>query len=362
MIKIAHIGLSHNRGGIESFVMNIYRNIDRSEFQFDFLVNHDFPLPYEEEIKKLGGRVFYNLYSRRNPKRFINNIVNFLKEENYDAVHIHRTNIADLDYLWMAKKAGIKKRILHSHSTGYINMKKLNFFARNFERYNRNHLSEVANINLACSYKAGDWMFGDLDYTFIPNGIELKKFEFSEDFRKELREKYGFNDNNYVIGHVATFLDFKNHEFVIELFEKYYKQNKNAVLFLVGDGKLKSGIERLVNEKNLQKNVVFAGLLKNVNELYSMFDCFILPSKFEGLPIVGIEAQANGLPCLFSEKITSELKINDNVEFLNIIDSDVWASRLDEIKKMRIYSQEKLLTKGYDISQTVNKLSEIYKG
>lgn len=357
MIRVLHIGFTENRGGIESFAMNLYRNIDRNKIQFDFLVYNDVIMPYEDEILELGGKVYKNSYRRKDPKRYTKNFIKFLKDQDYDFVHFHRTNIWDLDYLWMAKMAGVKKRILHSHSSGYIN--KSNPIKKILEKINKLNLDKLANIYLACSKNSGEWMFDSSNYKIIYNGIDYDKFNFSIKNREKIRNHLNIKDTDILIGHVGTFLEVKNHDFIIDLYINIFKENHNYKLLLVGEGGLRGKMMQKCIELNMQDNVIFTGSISNLNEFFSAMDLFILPSKFEGLPLVGIEAQANGLPVIFSNKITREVKLNDNVFYLDINDSKAWSNYIINNNLDRIdFDIEKF--EKFNIKNVAKEMEKIY--
>ena len=257
---------------------------------------------------------------------------------------------ANLIPIKLAKKYGIKKIIVHSHNS---NVPK-NIIKLLLHQINKNQINKYANTLIACSKKAGDWMFGKNDYTILNNAIDVEKFsyniEYSKERPQELKEKK-------IIGHVGRFCDTKNQEFIIDILTLLNKSSNNYYLYLIGDGEDKEKIKKKIEKYNLNEQVKIINGTKDVYKYYSQFDLFILPSKFEGLPIVGIEAQANGLPCLFSDRITTELKINNNVKFIKIDNADEWAKEIKHIDNRT--NEIKLASSGYDINHNYKKLEEI---
>lgn len=356
MIRVLHIGMTSNKGGLESFIMNVYRNIDRSKIQFDFLAMADEKIAYEEEIKQLGGNVYHVLYRRSNLKRYNLSVLKFLKSKNYKIVHHHRTHLGDLDYLWLSKFAGIDNRILHAHSTGYITS--LNIIAKFSEKINRIFLNSVATKLLACGNQAGKWMFGDNKYEVVNNAININDFVFSNKLRTEIRSQYNIGQDKIVIGNVASFFPVKNQQFLIELL---LKLDSNYMLCLIGDGPERKNIEKMVEENNLKNRVLFTGSISNVKDYYNIFDIFVLPSFFEGMPIVGVEAQTNGLQCIFSDKISKDIAITDSATFLSIESLDDWVRSINNSDGKRNLEIASIYEEGYDISSVTNQITNIYK-
>ena len=281
-IIIAHIMGKWNGGGVESVVMNYYRNIDRNKIQFHFLCDEDSTdIPYEE-IEKLGGKVIV-IPPYQKLFKYQKELYRIFKENNYKIVHSH-INALSVFPLRIAKKAGIPIRIAHSHSTS--NKKE---WKKNILKMILRPLSKLyANNYFACTEYAGKWLFGKKvverkELNVINNAIDLKKFEFNENTRKALREEFGIKDDTLIIGHVGRFMKQKNHEFLIDVFEKAIKQDDNIYLILVGQGPLEDKIKEMAKEKGIENKILFLGQRNDVNKLYQAMDIFVLPSLYEGL-------------------------------------------------------------------------------
>lgn len=365
-VRVLHIGMTPNYGGLESFVMNIYRNIDRNKIQFDFMTLNDSKIAYEDEILSLGGNVYPILYRRRDVIKHFTHLPFkfFQKHREIQIVHFHKSHLADLDVLIVSKIMGVPIRIIHAHSSGYI--KPLGKIAQITEKINKRYLKKLSTHNLSCSNYAGKWMFGDLPFKIIPNAIDTDKFRFNADKRDEIRNKLNLK-NKFVIGHVGTFFDVKNQSFLIDVFQNFYFRNKNSVLILIGDGPLKKDMMEKVKSLGLQDHVIFTGIKKNINDYLQAMDVFTLPSKFEGLPIVAIEAQTSGLPCILSKNITDEVKLTNQVYFESIDNIDGWVSKLEHIKnevkvmgKIRLDNVNQIRKAGYDIKTMAKQIEQFY--
>lgn len=344
--------------GVATYAMNYFRNIDKERFQIDFVIGLNEKNEYYDEIICAGSNIFYI------PKLNIINMVatlkeidNLLKNNDYDIVHCHVINMGAF-YLYFAKKYGVKHRILHSHSTKYADRR-----INSIRNYILSFISKkYANHYFSCSKLAGDFLFKNKKYDIINNAITVEKFDYNEEIRKKVREKYNISDNQLVIGHVGRFCNQKNHKFLIELFKLVQEENNNSVLLLIGEGTLQPKIKEKVSRENIQ-NVIFTNNVSNVNEYMQAMDCFLLPSIYEGLPLVGIEAQTSGLPCIISDKVTKETDITGNCIFLPITNSsnNLWKRALANIDiKNRKSVKEKIVKSGYDISEETKKLEKYY--
>lgn len=320
--RILHVVPNMNSGGIENLIMNIYRKIDRTKIQFDFIVHYEKKGFFDDEIESLGGKIYrFPVIENKNVIKYIKDLNQFFKtHKEYKVVHGHMASLAYL-YLGIAKKYRVPVRIAHSHGTSHLKNLKgyCKYIMFKFAKYN-------ANNYYACSTEAGNYLFGkNRKFEFIPNAIELEKFAYSEKTREEVRKKLKINDK-IVIGHVGRFNLQKNHEFIIDIFKAISEKNKKCVLLLIGIGELQEKIKQKICDYKLEDKIYMLGLRKDVAELYQAMDIFLMPSLFEGLPLTGVEAQASKLKCIFSDTITREVKITDNIEFLNLsIGAEKWA-------------------------------------
>ncbi len=343
-------------GGIESFVMNIYRHIDRTKIQFDFLVHYKERFFYDDEIEALGGKIHrLSFRNDHNWFKYKKDLARFFQAHpEYQIVWGHMEGLASV-YLKAAKKAGVRTTIAHAHITSAErSLKGL------IKRILRKNIYKYTDYRFACSTEAGKYVFGNHEFTLIPNAIDTSKFLYNEEKRREIREKHGWQ-NRFVVGHIGRFNEQKNHRYLMEIFDEYKKMNPNAALCLCGDGELMPEIKSIVENKGLTDSVLFTGNIPNTNEYYSAFDCFVMPSLYEGLPVSGVEAQTSGLPCVFADTITRETALlQDRVCFLPITEKpEIWAKTiLNQNGVKRNLSKDETLFTQYDIYHLTQQLSE----
>ena len=309
-VKVLQVVATMNMGGIENFLMNLYRSIDREKVQFDFLILNNETNIFEKEIEELGGKVFKIESIKK---------VGYLKIKNKIFLHFSRI---------LLKKSQAKK--------------------------------------FACSKVAGIWLYGkNSDFNIIYNGIDASRYKYNYVIRENKREELQLSKKDIIVGHIGGFRKVKNHDFIIEIFSELYKKNKNYKLILVGDGELKKEIELKVDKKGLRKNIIFLGIRKDIAELLQLFDIFLFPSLYEGLPISLVEAQTSGLKCFISENITREIDLGLGlVEFISLKKNVFeWANIIEEKRNYTRRSRlEVIQEKGYDIEKTSKDLIEVYLG
>ncbi|MBQ9072382.1 MAG: glycosyltransferase [Bacilli bacterium] len=353
--KVLVFGLSNRVGGVENFYFSYYRKLDHTKYQIDFVVKYN-TVFNEKEVKENGGRIFSIPNLRHQPFLHHKLLKNIIKKGNYDIVHANAVSVADILHLKLARKYKVKKIIIHSHNSG-MNPK---IIFRFFHAINKHKLKKLGTHFLACTKQAGEWLFGKkLDFQVLNNAFDIDKFKYNEKYREEIRKKLKIKDE-FVIGHVGRMCYQKNQEFLIKVFKEYLKINKKSKLILIGCGHDEENIRNLIDELNLTKNVLIIHS-DDPYKYYSAFDIFAFPSRYEGLGIVGIEAQINGLPCLFSNTIPSDIKINNNVDFLPITDIEKWVKLLTS-KKLKRVDKINSRIKKYDIENEVKKLEKIYQG
>lgn len=351
-------------GGIGSFVINYQSNFQPNIIKIDYLIFDDeLQGDFDKKVSKLGSTV-YVLPALKNRRLFSiwREIEKFFKvhAEEYVAVHLHSVNIAFM-ILTAARKNGIKNLLAHSHATMYSD-KKLNGIRNYFLCLN---LNKQATMYLACSRAAGQFLFGknnSSEIVILNNAIDCDKFKFSKLIRQEIREDLNLQEK-YVVGHVGRFNEQKNHKFLINIFEEIYKINNKAVLLLIGDGPLVPEIDRMIKEKHLESSIMKLGMRNDVAKLLQGMDVFVLPSLYEGLPVIGIEAQASGLPCVMSDKVTTEVSII-NVKFMSLKqDAYQWAVCINYMKNsIRREDAAKIVSDaGYNIKIEALKLQKIYQ-
>ena len=363
MIRILHSVSNMDRAGIETMLMNYYRHMDRDKFQFDLLSNKEKPGAYDKEILQMGGKIFHT--PGLNPIKYFKYLKYmkevFKKNGEYRIVEAHNGALG-VYALHAAKVNNVPVRIFHAHGASITKDWKLPI-----KLVCKAMLPANMNYHFSCGIAAARCYFGDKvvrqkDYELIPNAIDVKEFVFNEDIRKNLRSQYNLDGKN-VLGHVGRFMKQKNHTFLIDVFERVAQKDKDAVLVLLGDGELMDEIRKKVNDKKLDDRVVFVGNVANANEWYNAFDVFVLPSIWEGLPVVGVEAQANDLPCIFSDCITREIELLEKTKFISLdTDVTVWADEIiDKFKYTNRKNNMSLITdKNYNIEIESKKLQERY--
>lgn len=360
MKKIIVFGLTENIGGIETFYMSYYRNLNLKKYQIDFIVVGD-TIAFQNEIIARGSKIYQFPNFKRHPMKYIKKLKKLLKYNKYDIVHVNMLSAANILPLKIASKLNVPKVIAHSHNNGIPK----GFIRSIMHNVNKSKLNKYANVFLACSDSAGKWMFGEnSDFIVLNNAIEIKKFEYEEHYREELRKKYKISSGAFIIGHIGRFCEQKNQDFLLDIYIDYLKINSKSKLFLIGDGKDKEKYKNILKEKEITDSVILLDNKEDVYRYYSAFDLFVLPSKFEGLGIVAVEAQANGLPCLLSDILPPIVKINNNVTFLSISDKDTWVKNIDCIYKkgFKRDDSKKIYKSNFNISKQVAYLEKIYGG
>ena len=348
-------------GGIESVVMNYYRCIDKNKFQFDFIAPKGSTFPNKDEIEKLGGRIFV-VPKYSHPLAYIKAVRKIFRENNYKIVHCHM-NTMGIFAMYAAYKEHIPIRILHNHSM--IN----HFFSRS--EFKRNILKYILRTFCkiypshfcACSKAAGNWMYGkNFNYTIFNNGINVDKFKFNPEIRESVRAELGLQDK-LVVGHIGRFCPPKNHVFLVEIFNNLLSLHDNAVLLLIGEGELLDQVKLKVKQLNIEDKVIFLGKQNDTSKYYQAMDVFCLPSRYEGLPVVAVEAQCSGLPCLFSTYVSKESKILDSTEFLSYDDTlDKWSQTMSELaNNQRVDGAEQVRKCNFDMKDEAKKLELYYQ-
>ena len=361
-IRVAQIIGKWLGGGVESVVMNYYRHIDRSKIQFVFICDEDSTnIPYEER-EKLGGKVIL-IPPYQKVFKYHKELKKILKEGNYKIVHSH-INTLSVFSLFAAKCAGVPVRIAHSHSTTNKQEKKKNLVKQVLRPFSK----VFATDYMACTEHAGRWLFGNKEYDngnvyLLNNAIDLDKFKYDEKLRKEKRKELNIKEDTLVIGHVGRFVEQKNHRFLIDIFNEVHKQNKNSILLLIGQGPLMEEMKEKVDSLGISDSVKFLSQREDVSELYNAMDLFLFPSLYEGLGMVLIEAQANGLPCVASTEVPAIAKVTEKLTFMNLESGvEIWIkaifSYLKDVNRKNIILNDEL--KKYDIKSESYKLEEIY--
>lgn len=369
-MRVLHLFTNpHLTNGATVFEYRISDFLRDEDIYFDYLVTEQ--ASDEELIRyKEMGSVVYRLPIDNDHGLIVRELkinlqyFRFFKKHHYDIVYADTENSLRSVHLFMARLAGIKVRVVHSHNTGLQTFSKKSRFIARFMRFFFNF---SATHYFACSDMAAEWLFPkkvykQKRYTLLTNGVDLEKFEFNLEIRKNIRTKYQIAEDETVIGNVGRFMPQKNHGFLLEIFGEVLKIRKKAKLFLIGTGPLMGEIQEKALELGIADKVIFVGNIPDTNDYLQAMDVFVMPSLFEGLPITGIEAQANGLPCIFADSITRELEITNQAEYcsLNEPASD-WAVRvLAAADRGRMDCKAELILNGYSIKDTVKYLSDFY--
>lgn len=368
-VRVLHVIGRRPKGGIGTFLQNVTKYIDKNRFQFDFLINgSENPGQFDNKMVELGSKVYVlPELSYKSTYRYLKALSDFYKTRNkYDIIHVHSPNIAVFNYIF-ARVHTSAKIAVHSHSTKFSD-KTLNSI-RNFILHSPIKL--IADIKFACNHASAEFMYGkkatkDGIVNIVKNGIEVDRYAFDSLIREKYRLELHASES-LIIGHVGAFVPVKNHEFLIEIFREILKIEPKAILILVGDGELFDTIYNKVSMLGINDSVRFLGRRYDVNEIMQALDAFVLPSKFEGMPLVGIEAQASGLPCFFSSSVSDEIEITEAVSFIELDKNPYhWAINIIENTKKysnfeyRSKASKMVIDKKYDIIETVKEIEEAY--
>lgn len=362
-MKVLHIVSNLSvRNGVMSVIMNYYRHFDTNNIEFDFLYFDDKEVEYKSEIEKIGGKV-YKINRTKNPIKLLSQINRFIKKNasNYQIIHVHELYLISA-LIGIKKKNKSIKIIAHAHATK---------FSENKLKAIRNRIMSIPNAFVpnylfACSKDAGVAIFGkrfkDIG-NIMNNSIDVSKFYPNNEERKALRNQLKIEDK-YVIGHVGNFNIQKNHEFLIDVFNELQKDKDNVVLILVGDGELRKNIIEKCERLGISDKIIYLGTRNDVNKIMNAFDCFVFPSIYEGLGIVLIEAQATGIPCVFSDVVPKEANIikENNTTISLKSDLKVWTKAIIDSQNKKIENPKKRIQEaGYDINIEAKEMQEFYR-
>lgn len=366
MKKILVFGMTENPGGVESVIMNYYRNIDRNKFQFDFLCNSLQPVAFEDELINLGSQMIHFPARSKNYFQYKKCLNAFFKNHasEYSAIWVNVCSLANIDYLILAKKYGIEKRIIHCHNSQNMDNKLRGILHSYFKK----KLDQYATDFWSCSKDASAWFYDrklNNRIVIINNAIDVDSMKFDTIRRDDLRQKLKWN-NNYIIGNIGRLHFQKNQKFAINIFSELLKKMPDARMVFIGQGEDEKDLKSQVKLLHLEDKVLFAGKQSNIRDWLSAMDLFLFPSVFEGLPLAALEAEANGLPVIASNKvIPQELKINSNFIFfdLELLPAD-WAEQIAEMRTRTCREtyqiiKENFKAHGYEITHEVLKLEKL---
>lgn len=361
--RILIIGLTERMGGVETFIYNTTTHSDKTKYKYDYLVHGTDHCVFENEINTFYNdgeqHIFFCEKYKSNPFACIRHLKKFYAKNGnkYDYIHFQSGSTAEILYVYpFCKKYGIKV-ISHSHNG--------NGYSPILNRLFRGLVNRVTSERLSCSAEATQWLFGMkyLNRTqLIVNGVDTNRFTYNEKMRKEIRNQYGLT-TELIIGHIGRFSEQKNHIFMLEIFKSLLKRDPTAKLLLVGVGELQNKIQKLSSSLQIDKSIIFAGKQIRTEDYYSAFDIFLMPSLYEGLPIVGVEAQCEGLECLFSDQIDKQILITDRAKMLSLNDSpEVWVDAiLSSQNTNRLKYPAEILKSGYSLTDTIKALEKIYE-
>lgn len=357
MIRILQIVPNMQAGGLETWLMNQYRCLDKTKIQYDFLVHYNKRFFYDDEIEAMGGKIYRCTVREDNnlPKYFLFLYHFFRSHPEYKVIHGHMPSFS-VFYMGIARMCGVPIRINHSHNSSYNKTTKgrIEHFLTKFVKWNSNYL-------FACSNLAGKYMYGNSKFTVIHNAVDVDKFKYNEKVRNEIRKELNV-EGKFVIGHIGRFTLQKNHTFLIDIFKDFLSKRKNSVLLLIGTGELENKIKEKIASLGISDNVIFTGVRKDVERLYQGMDAFVLPSLYEGLPVVGIEAQASGVPLLISDTVTKEVQLLPTTIFLPIDQgTSPWVKTLENLSITdRTQASLKVKEKGFGIKEETQRIVRIY--
>ena len=339
-------------GGVGKVILNYFDQMPIEDYNVDIITQDFVSKQYIEEYKDRNFKILKVPTKKESLFGNMKTLYKIMKREKYDIVHSHMT-LTNFFPLFIAKICGVKIRISHSHLAGKHSIKsKILATLSNL----------VATDYFACGKDAGKFLFGKRKFKVINNAIDLDRYRYSKKIRDEQRKKLKIAENEILIGHVGRFTEQKNHEFILDVFKQVHSSNKNTKLLLMGDGKLKKNIIEKSRKMDIYDSVIYTGAINDVAEKLQAIDLFILPSLFEGLCIAAIEAQANGLPCLFSNNVSRETAINDNIRFCDLNNSLMkWNDEIEQLLEIGRVSNDKLEQNGFDIRKEASSLDSFYK-
>ena len=364
MKRVLCITATVNAGGAETFLMKIYRQMDRSAYQMDFCINVPEKCFYEDEILALGGKVYRIPPKSDSVKQFRKQLLRVIRENGYQYVLRITSNAAGFMDLKIAHQAGARVCAARSSNSSDGGSFKA-FLSHKMGRflYGKYVNLKIAPSDLAAIYTFGKKAYKNGQVHMLHNAIDLGVYQYDAEQRKKLRSEFHISDDMTVIGHVGRFMQQKNHEFLLDVFLEFTKLNKKGCLMLVGKGELEEQVRRKAESLGLMDKVIFTGVRPDVPALLSAMDVFAFPSFYEGMPNTVIEAQATGLPCVISDTITRDVNITGLVEYLPLQNAKYWAETLLKLsKKQRADTKKAFLEHHYDIESTCHQFVELIFG
>ncbi len=367
-LRVLQVGMTRNLGGIETYLIEQFRHLDKSKIDYDFVnITGEYSICYEDEILASGSKIFKVVSRHKNPLLHYWQWFTILLQHKgvYDVIVLNTNSLEYVFPLVLGKVFDIPVRVIHSHNSGFEN--KQGLARRLLVGMNKKLLSWSANLRFACSRLAGRWMFGDKPYHVIYNAIDIHKYDADDAVRAEMRQSFGLGEALTVL-HVGRFSYQKNHTFLLDIFKEIHRIHRDSVLLLVGDTTEETEylfeVKRKIREYGLEDSVRLLGRRDDVNRIMQAADVLVMPSFFEGLGIVGIEAQASDLPLLLSDTVPKEVGLLPSTQFISLeADLKVWAEAIVNSKQHNRQSRyEELKAAGYDIEHETKRVQQLLLG
>ncbi len=364
-LRVLQVGMTRNLGGIETYLIEQFRHLDKSTIDYDFVnITGEYSICYEDEILASGSKIFKVVSRHKNPLLHYWQWFNILLQNKgvYDVIVLNTNSLEYVFPLVLGKIFGIPVRVIHSHNSGFEN--KQGLARRLLVGMNKKLLAWSANLRFACSQFAGQWMFKDNPYHVIYNAIDIHKYDADSVVRDETRNTLGLHTELTLL-HVGRFSYQKNHSFLLDIFKKVHAIQPDSVLLLVGDTTEESEflkeVKRKIKDYGLENSVRLLGRRDDVNKIMQAADVLVMPSFFEGLTVVGIEAQASDLPLLLSDTVTKELGLLPSTQFISLeAGPTVWAEAVLNSKQHNRQSRyEELKAAGYDIENETERVEKL---
>ena len=364
-LRVLQVGMTRNLGGIETYLIEQFRHLDKSTIDYDFVnITGEYSICYEDEILASGSKIFKVVSRHKNPLLHYWQWFNILLQNKgvYDVIVLNTNSLEYVFPLVLGKVFGIPVRVIHSHNSGFEN--KQGLARRLLVGMNKKLLAWSANLRFACSQFAGKWMFQDNPYHVIYNAIDIHKYDANSIDREETRDALGLHTELTLL-HVGRFSYQKNHSFLLDIFKEVHAIQPNSVLLLVGDtteeSEFLTEVKRKIKDYGLENSVRLLGRRDDVNKIMQAADVLVMPSFFEGLTVVGIEAQASDLPLLLSDTVTKELGLLPSTQFISLeAGPTVWAEAVLNSKQHNRQSRyEELKAAGYDIENETERVEKL---
>lgn len=358
-MRVLQFGMTANPGGVESFIINYAQHLKSQGILFDYVDLQGYGLAHSQQIAEAGSKIYTLKDSRKHPLLAYREIQRIITEGGYGCVHINMLSAANLVPVMAARKCKVQV-IVHSHNTQTVGIHR-----KILHKLNAGYLRSLPVTRLACGIQAGKWMYGKKPFEVIPNAIDTDRYQYNEETRKQLRNQLGIGEETVVLGFVGRLFAQKNPTYLPKILSAVKKRLPVDVkLLIIGDGELLEEVKQAAAGFGVAEDVLYAGRKNSAADWYSVMDVFLLPSLFEGLPLVGVEAQAAGLPSFLSDRITDETVLTDLVQFCQLTDTaDNWAEEIEKALKKSAdrgkYARQIAQTK-FSIDNAVESLSKLY--